>query len=117
MRSKRPVKGRRTPDEVVRYHLQQQRVSGLPISAYCRREGFSAWTFYQWRQRQSERPGPAAAPQAAQHLSFVEIARPQSPSDYELHLGDGVSLRFGSARPAAEVASLAQVLRESLRGR
>ena len=34
-----------------RRHVTRWHRSGLPVRAYCAREGLSAWSFYAWRRR------------------------------------------------------------------
>lgn len=41
--------------EEIRQHLTSHRSSGLSIAAYCRRESIPPHTFYNWRNKQSDR--------------------------------------------------------------
>jgi len=116
MESRRVIQGRRTPDVVVQYHIQRQRSSGLGISEYCRRQGFSAWTFHLWRQRM-ERQEAGKLPERGPGLSFVEVAAAALPRGYELELGDGLRLRFGRDSSPAEVGPLVRALRNTGGGR
>lgn len=50
-----------TPAQVRRY-LREQRVSGLPVSEYCRRNSVNAWTFRGWQKRYGRAPGPIRMP-------------------------------------------------------
>ena len=70
--------------------------SGLPVAAFCRREGISTASFYTWRKRL----GGAAAPQAAAP-AFVELGTLPGGAgargggwDIELELEAGVVLRL-----------------------
>ena len=116
MESRRVIQGRRTPDDVVQYHTQRQRSSGLGIAEYCRRQGFSAWTFHLWRQRMRKRAS-CSLPVRAPGLSFVEVATAVAPRGYELELGEGLRLRFGRDSIPAEVGALVRALRIGGEGR
>lgn len=109
--SRKPVQGRRTPDEVVRYHLEQQRRSGKTVEAYCRDEGFSSWTFQLWRKRVA-----AESTDTKQTgLSFVEMPVTRHTSAaYELSVGGAMVLRFDRSCDVAEVGRLAAALHGSI---
>jgi hypothetical protein len=111
----KPVRGRRTADSVVRYHIERQRQSGKSVYAYCREQRFSPWTFHLWRKRM------AAVQELSREqprLSFVELPVSRAVSrEYELRLGDGVVLRFGSSCSPALVGQLAAALRSGTRDR
>lgn len=116
MESRRVIQGRRTPDDVVQYHIQRQRSSGLTVSEYCRRQGFSSWTFHLWRQR-VRKPESGSLPVSAPGLSFVEVAAAAASGGYELELGEGLRLRFSGGSSPAEVGALVRALRTSGAGR
>lgn len=72
---------------VWRERLQAQQASGLNITAWCKQEGVSAWSFYAWRKRLAEPmscapliavPLPGMAPEPMLEL--------QTPSGYVLRL-------------------------------
>jgi len=78
--------------------LRQQRASGLPVPAFCRREGISAWTFYGWRSRlragrprraESRPPAPAA-----EVTPFIDLGALSTPAaqrwEVRVDLGGGI---------------------------
>jgi hypothetical protein len=105
---KQTVQGRRTPERVVRRHVEAQQSSGLSIAAYCRGHGLSSWTFYEWRKRCGQQPRQAVKPTG---LSFVELPLGASGHAFELSLGEGLTLRFGRASTPLEIRDLVAALR------
>ena len=97
--------------------LRDQAGSGLSVSAFCRREGFSPNSFYRWRRLLAEGDG---ANGAAKHLSdpprenvFVPVSVVgQAPAGFsdasiEMVLPSGVLLRV---RPGFDSATLIRLV-------
>jgi hypothetical protein len=61
----------------IRHHLQKQPLSGKTITEYCRKAGFSSWTFYNWRKRYGnqlkESENGKTFPPSKPPLSFATI--------------------------------------------
>ncbi len=69
------------------HHITAQPSSGLGIRAYCLREGFSVWTFYDHRKRLAGKQTPASVPATLSpvptknsHVDFIQIGSLQSQS-------------------------------------
>jgi hypothetical protein len=84
--------------------LARQRTSGLTIAAFCRKEGVSEGTFYQWQSRLrippgSRRPrskGLRRSNNGVSASSFVEItpAVPSSTATLEVLCGPALVIRL-----------------------
>jgi hypothetical protein len=66
----------RTPEEIHR-HLSSHRTSGLSVSTYCKREGISQNTFFNWRKRERDVPTPP--------ISFFQLPT-QSPETQKIDI-------------------------------
>jgi hypothetical protein len=86
--------------------IQEQRQSGLSVSAFCRDRGFSDQAFYSWRKRLSGRKPVRFALVAAGMATTVE----QAP--IELLLAAGDRLRIAPGVDAATLRTVLNVLRE-----
>ncbi|MGB6603282.1 MAG: transposase [Steroidobacteraceae bacterium] len=82
--------------------VARQAASGLTVREFCRREGLSAWSLYEWRSRlraRSEtRATPAAriAPCSPAPTPFIELGaleRSRSRCEVRIELGGGVVLQ------------------------
>jgi transposase len=82
-----------------RQRLRRFRKSGLTVVAFCRSEGVSAPSFYQWRQRLAQRKGRRSSARKRPRESFVPVrlAATLAPipveSPMELFLPNGVRVR------------------------
>lgn len=93
-----------------RGHLASQSSSGLSIRAYCREQGLTEPSFYQWRKRLS-RENPLCEPA---HPMFVPVRIQPAPAledkqtvAIEVALGNGRVLRV---RPGFDAATLQRVV-------
>lgn len=73
--------------------------SGLSAAAFCRREGISAASFYQWRTRLEPRDGAESAPAKSAagfiRLGTLQAAEPlPAPFELRLDLGGGLTLQL-----------------------
>ena len=89
-----------------RAHLERHSLSGLTVREYCRREGFSQASFYNWRKRlQSAAAPPAISASPAPFIELTDLlTRPSSHSPWQMEvaLPNGVTLRLASGfEPAA----------------
>ena len=97
-----PIKRQRLSAEAMRAILARFARSGLAVTAFCRREGISASSFYRWRTvlggttgREEVVPVPLSA--AREAAAFVDLGtlRPASaPLTLRLDLGGGVQLHL-----------------------
>ena len=84
--------------------LARQRTSGLTIAAFCRKEGVSEGTFYQWQSRLRAKPGSRRPrPKGLRRSnggvsasSFVEVtsAAPSSTATLEVLCGPAPVIRL-----------------------
>jgi hypothetical protein len=70
--------------------LLAQRESGLTITAWCKQEGVSAWSFYAWRKR-------LALPKPAASLIAVPLPGVSPDAALELQTPGGYVLRLSNA--------------------
>ena len=78
-----------------RERLERQARSGLSIAAFCRREGLSPPSFYQWRRRLAE---SAAQRPLLMPVHVAESSEPLAGIEIELPGGAVVRLPAGTAR-------------------
>ena len=99
--------GFRKPEEI-RRHLHSQRSSGLTIAAYCRREGISQNTFFNWRKRfAGDRSLTSAA--VPPRVSFLHVgSQPTEGQRFEFSLPNGAGL-------TAPISCDMDVLRQAVR--
>jgi hypothetical protein len=73
--------------------IRQQRLSGLPVAEFCRRNGIATSSFFPWKRKLAR---PAAEPCFVevdiQQLNPVSLPAPVVTSGIELRLGGGRSL-------------------------
>ncbi|MFZ0008698.1 MAG: transposase [Steroidobacteraceae bacterium] len=77
--------------------VARQAASGLSLREFCRREGLSAWSLYEWRSRLRSRnePPAAAAPNKQAPSAFLDLGALESGHgrcEIRLDLGGGVVL-------------------------
>ena len=78
----------------------RQAGSGLSLREFCRREGLSAWSLYEWRSRlrarsEAARRVPAAMPGGKEASGFIELGALEpggSRCEVRVELGGGVVL-------------------------
>ncbi len=81
--------------------VKQQKTSGLSVPAFCRREGISPWTFYDWRSRlRKARPQRTESPPVPvrQAPGFIDLgalgACAAQHWEVRLDLGGGIVLHL-----------------------
>jgi transposase len=89
--------------------IDQWRVSGLSVRAFCARRGLATPNFYNWRRTRERR--------AAEEVAFVPVqvvadAAPAQPSALEVVLADGRAVRVAAGFDAATLPQLLAVLQE-----
>jgi len=86
--------------------IRQQQQSGLSVTAFCRQQGFSDQTFYNWRKRMAGSEPVRFALVAAEATAAAE----QLP--IELFLISGDRLRIAPGTDAATLRTVLNVLRD-----
>ncbi len=82
--------------------------SGMPISKFCKAEGLSQWSFYNWRKRLSGHNAQQNRQADSNSPAFIELTMPRNNhAALELVLRSGNSLRIA---PAADKKTLSNVI-------
>ncbi|MHC4792225.1 MAG: IS66 family insertion sequence element accessory protein TnpA [Planctomycetota bacterium] len=88
--------------------------SGMSISKFCRAEGLSEGTFYNWRKKFNgghSQPDKQTAKSAA---AFIEVAMPKgNHAALELLLSSGNTLRISSTADNKTLSNVISVLRQA----
>jgi len=87
--------------------------SGMPVSKFCKAEGLSEGSFYNWRKRlsgQSQRNKQAELSSPA----FIEVSMAnRDHASLELVLSSGHTLRIGSGAESKTLSDVISVLRQA----
>lgn len=81
--------------------VERQTASGLTVREFCRREGLSAWSLYEWRSKLrnggAEDPpalaGKVSSPRAVPFIDLGALEPGRSRCEVRLELGGGVVLQ------------------------
>jgi len=88
--------------------------SGMSISKFCKAEGLSEGTFYNWRKRLSGRGSQRNKPAGPSPSAFIEVAMPKSDhAPLELLLSSGHTLRISSTADNKILSNVILVLRQA----
>ena len=88
--------------------------SGMSISKFCKAEGLSEGTFYNWRNRLSGRGSQRNKQADLSPSAFIEVAMPKSDhAPLELLLSSGHTLRIGSTADNKTLSNVISVLRQA----
>ena len=86
--------------------------SGISISKFCKAEGLSEGTFYNWRKKLSDPRSQRNEPAEPSPSAFIEIAMPKSNhAALELVLCSGNTLRISSTADNKTLSNVISVLR------
>jgi transposase-like protein len=94
--------------------IETWRDSGMPVSKFCKAEGLSEGTFYNWRKKLSghhlhRNKQPDLSPSA-----FIEVAMPKTNhAALELLLSSGHTLRISSTADNKTLSNVITVLRQA----
>ena len=83
--------------------------SGLTVSAFCEREGISAWSFYHWKKRLARKHRKCAGKRLFVPVK-VRAAAEAAGGWVEVTLRGGQVLRAESGYDEVKLASLARLL-------
>ncbi|KKL99014.1 hypothetical protein LCGC14_1818640 [marine sediment metagenome] len=88
--------------------------SGMAVSKFCKAEGLSEGSFYNWRKKLAKANAPGADKQTVLRPSaFIEVAMPKNnPAALELVLSSGNILRISSAADSKTLINVLSALRE-----
>ena len=88
--------------------------SGMPVSKFCKAEGLSEGTFYNWRKKLSGAHSQRNEPADPSPSAFIEIAMPKSDhTALELVLCSGNTLRISSTADNKILSNVISVLRQA----
>ncbi len=88
--------------------------SGMSVSKFCKAEGLSEGTFYNWRKRLSGRYAQRNKQTDSSPSAFIEVAMPKSDhAPLELVLSSGNTLRISSAADNKTLSNVISVLRRA----
>ena len=88
--------------------------SGMSISKFCRIEGLSEGTFYNWRKKLNGGHSPPYKQTARSPATFIEVAMPKSNhAALELLLSSGNTLRISSTADNKTLSNVISVLRQA----
>ena len=108
----------RKKERTWRRHIEQQRISGLTIRAFCSGHSLPEASFYFWRQEIARRDHEAASP-APTPPAFVPIAVIDAPADrnetpIDIRLAEGHRVRVRSGCDRDLLADVLSILRRSV---
>ena len=95
---------RSSPEKIKQWtrRLKRFKTSKQTAAAFCRDEGISVASLYQWRRRLREiRDAPAMSQFQAVHVALPPVQAIQEPT--VIQLADGIHIRLGSDLAVAEL--------------
>jgi len=88
--------------------------SGMSVNKFCKAEGLSEGTFYNWRKRLSVRHSQRKEQSSSSPSAFIEVAMPKSDhAALELLLSSGNTLRISSEADNKILSNVISVLRQA----
>jgi len=88
--------------------------SGMSVSKFCKAEGLSEGTFYNWRKRLSGRHSQRNKQTDSSSSAFIEVAMPKSGhATLELVFSSGHTLRINSKADNKTLSNVISVLRQA----
>ncbi len=96
--------------------IEAWRDSGLSVSKFCKAEGLTEGTFYNWRKKLSVEQPPTNKQAVGNPSSFIQVAIPGgNHSLLELVLSSGNTLRIGCGADSKTLSDVLSILhREGL---
>ena len=93
--------------------IETWQISGMPVSKFCKAEGLSEGSFYNWRKRLSGQSQPNKKGESSSS-GFIEVAIPRGDhTALELILSSGHTLRIGSCVESKTLSDVISVLRQA----
>ena len=94
--------------------IEKWQDSGMSISKFCRAEGLSEGTFYNWRKKLNGRHSQPDKQTARSPAAFIEVAMPKSNhAVLELLLSSGNTLRISSTADNKTLRNVISVLHQA----
>jgi hypothetical protein len=94
--------------------IETWQTSGLSVSRFCKAEGLSEGSFYNWRKKLSASNSKHGKNNSSGSSAFVEVSMPKNnPAALELVLSTGSILRIGPGADNKTLISVISVLREA----
>ena len=88
--------------------------SGMPVNRFCKAEGLSEGTFYNWRKKLSGRHSQRKEQSSSSPSAFIEVAMPKTNhAALELLLSSGNTLRISSEADSKTLRNVITVLRQA----
>ena len=88
--------------------------SGLSVSKFCKAEGLSEGSFYNWRKKLTAADSKHGKQDGSARPAFIEVSMPKNNHvALELVLSSGNSLRISSGSDNKTLSSVISVLREA----
>ena len=88
--------------------------SGMSVSKFCKAEGLSEGSFYNWRKKLVVADSKHSKQNGSGSSAFIEVSMPKNnPAALELVLSSGNSLRISSGADNKTLSSVLSVLREA----
>jgi len=89
--------------------------SGMSISKFCKAEGLSEGTFYNWKKKLSPRPAQRNGQADSSPSAFIEVAMPQANQEAPLEVlfSSGHTLRISPAADNKTLSDVISVLRQA----
>ncbi len=88
--------------------------SGLSVSKFCKAEGLSEGSFYNWRKKLTVANSKHGKQNGPGSSAFIEVSMPKNnPVALELVLSSGNSLRISSGADNKTLSNVLSVLREA----
>ena len=94
--------------------IETWRDSGMSISKFCKAEGLSEGTFYNWKKKLSPRHTQRNGQADSSPSAFIELAMPQAnQAPLELLFSSGHTLRISPAADNKTLSDVISVLRQA----
>ncbi len=94
------VKQRQSGEVLWRDRLARFRKSKLTVAEFCRQEGISNPSFYQWRKRLAEKPKPVRSRAKTTRSRLVPV-KVSSSALVEIEFPNGIQMRVPAGNPEA----------------
>jgi hypothetical protein len=94
--------------------IETWQTSRLSVSKFCKAEGLSEGSFYNWRKKLSASDSKPVKKKVSGCPAFIEVSMPKNnPAALELVLSSGNTLRISSGADNKTLSSVISALREA----
>lgn len=98
------------------HHIASQRRSGLSIQEYCKREGFSIWSFYTRRKLLNSKTPPIKKDSFDSKSAFVNLGTFQPRSGMTIVFTNGIRVELPAPQNSEQLDHIFEVLQHSAVG-